>query len=425
METTPGELVAEIRHLARSLTGIDVRDVPADDLGDLIIQMEQARANLDAAASRLLARFDTERCSQIDGLRTTRSWLAHRCQMSGATAARRVAVARLLSDLPVVAERFGEGRLSFDQAEAFARARNPRTAGAMTEDEVFLADLADALRVDQLASELRGWAEMVDTDGAEPDPGHLDRGFSLAQTFDSSWSGRLDLSSAEGTLLHEAVKELADEFHEHDRREGAADPGLARTPAQRRADALVELVRRGRCADSARGSASVGLTLLLPAEDLEAGRGAETAGGHHVTPSATHRLTCDATVTPLTWTRSGTPLDAGRARRLVTPKQRQALALRDGGCTFPGCPAPPDECDAHHLRHWAQGGPSDMANLGLACGYHHTLAHEGGYLVKMGAHGTPEWFDRHGHAVDPRPGWNHSPPPPPTPPPPLPTHRAA
>jgi Domain of unknown function (DUF222)/HNH endonuclease len=71
------------------------------------------------------------------------------------------------------------------------------------------------------------------------------------------------------------------------------------------------------------------------------------------------------------------PLDVGPATRVVTPAQRTALAVRDGGCSFPGCSRPLGWCDAHHLRHWVDGGPTDLANLVLLCRAHHRAVHEG------------------------------------------------
>jgi hypothetical protein len=57
------------------------------------------------------------------------------------------------------------------------------------------------------------------------------------------------------------------------------------------------------------------------------------------------------------------PLEVGRASRVVGAAQRTALAVRDGGCVFPGCSRPLAWCEAHHLRHWLHGGPTDLANL--------------------------------------------------------------
>jgi hypothetical protein len=71
------------------------------------------------------------------------------------------------------------------------------------------------------------------------------------------------------------------------------------------------------------------------------------------------------------------PLEVGRTSRVVQPAQRIALAVRDGGCVVPGCGRPLGWCEAHHLRHWLSGGPTDLANLALVCRAHHRAVHEG------------------------------------------------
>ena len=70
-------------------------------------------------------------------------------------------------------------------------------------------------------------------------------------------------------------------------------------------------------------------------------------------------------------------LDVGRATRVVPTGLRAALEARDRGCVIPGCGAPRRWCDAHHVIHWADGGPTSLANLALLCDRHHTLVHEG------------------------------------------------
>jgi Domain of unknown function (DUF222)/HNH endonuclease len=75
------------------------------------------------------------------------------------------------------------------------------------------------------------------------------------------------------------------------------------------------------------------------------------------------------------------PLDLGRTTRVVTPSQRLALAVRDGGCVFPGCDRPLAWTEAHHLVHWLDGGPTDLANLALLCRAHHRAVHEGGWRL--------------------------------------------
>jgi HNH endonuclease len=81
------------------------------------------------------------------------------------------------------------------------------------------------------------------------------------------------------------------------------------------------------------------------------------------------------------------PLDVGRATRVIQPAQRTALAVRDGGCVFPGCARPLSWCEAHHLWHWLDGGPTDLTNLALLCRAHHRAVHEGGWHLARGPDG--------------------------------------
>jgi hypothetical protein len=96
------------------------------------------------------------------------------------------------------------------------------------------------------------------------------------------------------------------------------------------------------------------------------------------------------------------PLKVGRATRVVHPAQRHALAVRDRGGVFPGCDRPLAWCDAHHLWHWVDGGPTDLNNLALLCRAHHRAVHEEGWQLTRGPDGrftaTPP-RRRHRHAA--------------------------
>ncbi len=86
-------------------------------------------------------------------------------------------------------------------------------------------------------------------------------------------------------------------------------------------------------------------------------------------------LACDCTVTRILLDENGVPLDCGKEARTATVPQRRALAVRDGGCAFPGYGTPSGWCDAHHIVHWNDGGPTDLDNLILLCGHHHRTLH--------------------------------------------------
>ena len=73
------------------------------------------------------------------------------------------------------------------------------------------------------------------------------------------------------------------------------------------------------------------------------------------------------------------PLHLGRSTRVITPAQRTALAVRDGGCVFGDCARPLAWCEGHHLVSWLDGGPTDLPNLALLCRAHHRAVHEGSW----------------------------------------------
>jgi hypothetical protein len=79
----------------------------------------------------------------------------------------------------------------------------------------------------------------------------------------------------------------------------------------------------------------------------------------------------------------GEILDVGRTARLVTTPIWTALVARDGHCTFPACTRPPSMCHAHHLRHWADGGETSLANLALLCGHHHRTVHHTPWEIRL------------------------------------------
>jgi len=81
------------------------------------------------------------------------------------------------------------------------------------------------------------------------------------------------------------------------------------------------------------------------------------------------------------------PLNLGRATRVVQPAQRHALAVRDRGCVFPSCDRPLAWSDAHHLWHWIDGDPTNLANLALLCRAHHRTVHEEGWQLTRGPDG--------------------------------------
>jgi hypothetical protein len=119
-----------------------------------------------------------------------------------------------------------------------------------------------------------------------------------------------------------------------------------------------------------------------------------------VSVSEARRLACNAGLLPMVLGGQSKVLDLGMSQRLFDRYQRIALARRDGGCVFYTCDRPPAWSQAHHVVKWSAGGPTDLANGALLCGFHHRLAHQGEWQVVIAADGVPEVIPP--ERVDPR-----------------------
>jgi len=157
---------------------------------------------------------------------------------------------------------------------------------------------------------------------------------------------------------------------------GGRDP---RPADRRRAEALIEVCRRATAAGGDAPATTKAQIVVLIDNDLltDAVHGSGvTLTGDVLSPETIRRLGCDASIIPMVLGSQGQPLDVGQTKRLVTPALLAALWVRDQACTFPGCGRPPQWCDAHHVKHWADGGPTRLLNLTLLCAHHHTWVHQ-------------------------------------------------
>jgi hypothetical protein len=148
-----------------------------------------------------------------------------------------------------------------------------------------------------------------------------------------------------------------------------------RTVAQRRAAALLRLV----CGEP---SPSADVDVLIDSHSF-AGRPptnlteacCEIRGYGPVSPALVRTLACDTAIGRVLMRGKSEVLDLGRRTRLVSPNLRRALDIRDRTCVEPGCDMPAAYCDAHHIIHWIQHGPTSLSNLELRCRRHHLLEH--------------------------------------------------
>ena len=274
--------------------------------------------------------------------------------------------------------------------------------------------------------------DVLDQDGPEPRDAGSDpvNELALRVTRSGRVVGKFDLNAEAGAALQAAISPLT---------KPVADD--TRTLGERQGDALAELIDTALNSGNlpAEGGEKPHLTVTMSLEALRTGgrldtgvgngtsfrRGVGTGDGKgtgdgngtglnacfgvgngidkrtgaatKLTAADARRLACDSTVIPVVLGTDSEPLDVGRATRTIPTAIRRALILRDGGCAHPGCDRPPRTCHAHHIHHWADGGPTALPNLVLLCGKHHRLIHDTEWTIHTtGGRPTflpPGWLD--------------------------------
>jgi hypothetical protein len=375
---------------ARKAAGVDVRGCSDDDLLDGVTALEAARRALEVAECAFVAELDARGvCDRRFGHRT-RDWLAAEHGIERREASRWCRVGRGLRSLSVAADALADGRVSLEHARVLIDASNPRVAHVLEAAQAELVALAATMRFEDWARHVRALVDLADTDGGH-DPRPERRSLTWGRGLDGELHGRFTLLGADAAAFEHLIDTATDRrFRQASKDRDAAPVDLPMpTRTQLRADALTELVRSGAdTSDPAATTTDVTITIPHDHPALTGDPGPAVCCGDHteLTGTALDLALCDAAYTAVIVDGDGTPLAVGRTRRHATPTQRRALAVRDGGCAFPGCDAPPRWTDAHHVTPWQAGGTTDLHNLVLICRHHHGVIHRTGWTMTHTGH---------------------------------------
>ena len=131
------------------------------------------------------------------------------------------------------------------------------------------------------------------------------------------------------------------------------------------------------------GGDATSVVVTLDLQQLRDGLGVALVGDEPISAGEARRLACTANLIPAVLGGDSEILDLGRARRLFSPAQRKAMAVRDRHCRAEGCDIPGTWCEAHHRRDpWRGGGRTDLDDGELLCGHHHHRVHDDGYRTE-------------------------------------------
>jgi hypothetical protein len=385
-------------------------------------EITELAAHIHAATCRwlcLVGEFDAREGWASWGCRSCAHWVSWQCSIAPAAAREHVRVARALRDLPLIRAAFGRGRLSYSKVRALTR------VGTVTREEELL-DLAETATAAQLERLVRAYRGVVRAERAAG--GCPERYLSWSHDDDGSLLLRGRLPAEEGALVLEALEAARTSLRAGVSAEGggggvsaetaggddgsgedvsaeapdgeyasAAEGVSAETPVAAgasNADALMLMADSLLAGEAVRrsGAERYQVVVHVDADALRAhgggdpgnpeergGERCELAAGQPMAAETARRIACDAGLVALL-ERAGRPLGVGRKTRALPSALRRALRARDRGCRFPGC-TQVRHVDAHHIRHWADGGTTALDNLVQLCRHHHRLLHEGGYSL--------------------------------------------
>ena len=403
-------------------------------LAELEREITVLAGHLNAAQHRflkLLAEFDSEEGWNGGGIRSGAHWLNWKCGIDLGAAREKLRVAHALETLPLISAAMAGGELSYSKARALTRVATAQTeadllmmarhgTAAHVEDIVRgFRRAQDALELTREARQFEGrsvtWFH--DDDGSLVLKARLpaEIGALVVRAFEAAtadwqaptraWSGSDVVwaeAGAEGGVGSrvEGGAEDRERDSTEDRTKDSIDidtkgdatlvdnvsgeasfsPTIPTTLGQARADALAEMaesfLKVGQA--SLTGGERQQIVIHVDAATLIGrvpGR-CEIEDGPAIAVETARRLSCDASRVTVLEDERGQPLDVGRRTRTIPPAIGRALRARDRGCRVPGCTSK-RFLDAHHIRHWVDGGQTRLSNLTLLCHAHHRQVHEG------------------------------------------------
>jgi hypothetical protein len=362
------------------LRSISVEHLDAQTLGSVIAAWRGVQAVVDAGLVQAGLRAD-ELSSAGLGAPSADALLGHG-RVQGVTARRESARCRLAARSPIVAAAMASGELGVDHLDLLVRHLGRLDADALqavaSNGLERLLHEAGTLPADTFGAALRRRVELAD-DGSSTNDAAVDaRRRSEARCWFNPRSGMGHLSATLDPEHYEALIVAIE-----------GEVGRLATATERpkdaslAAEALVGLV----CSSGNRSAREAHITVVVDANTLEHGRHqhtiAETGDGHPLSDQAISRLCCDAVVQRVGLDRGGVPIDVGRKFRTATSAQWAALRSMYASCAWDACDQPLSRCQAHHVRYWQHGGPTDLDNLVPLCGHHHHLVHDQSWQLHL------------------------------------------
>jgi hypothetical protein len=366
---------------------------------DLVQQITTLAGHLNAANARflaLIAELDRRQGWAEWGVKSCAHWLNWMCGIGLGAAREKLRVAQALEQLPHLASAMAAGKLSYSKVRAITR------VGDESNEDYFL-NIALHGTANHVENLVRAYRRARDSQELNRDAiQQRDQSLLLYTDTDGSFVIRGRVPAEIGALFRKALQAAEDSLPQKDVPAGTFSDALP-GPRQRRVKALAVIAESFLASgpQERSGGDRHQIVVHVDAQTLKhdhAGR-CELEHGPALAAETARRLSCDASLIAIIENEPGEPLNVGRKTRTIPTPIRRALNSRDRGCRFPSCPFT-RYVDGHHVKHWAQGGETKLANLVTLCNFHHRLVHEGRVVIQTLDDGALRFVRPDGRSFD-------------------------
>ncbi len=379
MATHPAVLVEQVRATLTALAVAALDEVgDATVLADLLVDLMAAESQLQAVTAQVAARVDASRIWANDGSRSCAAWLGRAAHRDRAEAAALVGRGRALRDMPAAAAAHGEGQLSARHVRQLAKARR-LAPEAFAADEEWLVGQARSLTYDDFTKVIAYWCQCAAPDDVEEQARrrYENRSVKLGSGLDGGGFLDVEFEPVGFAEFSEALRRIEHELWEADWADArdrlgpdARQRDLARSNAQRRYDALIEMARRASSTPAGAKAPKPLITVHVDHPTLM-GRICELSTGTVLTPGEVLPILIPAEVERVVFEGPSRIIDLGRRQRFFTGGTRRAVEILHPTCTHPTCRVPSEFCDIDHVPDWEHGGRTDHDAGVPRCQPHH------------------------------------------------------
>ena len=363
---------------------------------------------------RLIARFDDRKAWSGGGtVRTCAHWLNWKCGIALGASREKVRVAHALEKLPLIDASFATGEISYSKVRAMTRVATPENEDFL----LMIAQYGTASHVEQVVRKYKNVSCAI-ANRAEVDQ-QQSRKLVYYRKEDSMWVIHAELPAEAGSLVVKAIEAVATPVQQEEpEKEKDVPAGTLSEPdtdteqqaldvkdpahqhdtySHARADALATMAEHFLATSNQntrfqdlKGSERCQIMLHVDINTLRAhsieGYPGQTHCNlddkHWISAKVAKRLSCDAALVTVLEDEQGRVLNIGRRARTVPRSIKRALSIRDKTCRVPGC-CQSRNLDAHHIKHWVDGGETSLDNLLHLCRHHHSQLHQGLFSIHI------------------------------------------